>query len=82
MVTERRMIARRIAIAYVVLGAAYFLLWHFVLSPAGYADPFLEFLFYISLPAILASPYVVCELASEAIKAGGETSEEMGDYPY
>ncbi|MFX1606099.1 MAG: hypothetical protein ACFFDD_09335 [Promethearchaeota archaeon] len=80
MATHERLIARRIAFGYVILGVIYFLLWHFVINPAGYTDPFLNALFYISLPAILASPYVIFELVSEAVKGRMESSEDASPY--
>jgi hypothetical protein len=75
MVSDKRMIARRVAIGYVVVGIVYFLLWHFAISPAGYTHPFLEVLFYISLPAILGAPYFICELLSQAFNPDEEPSE-------
>jgi hypothetical protein len=79
MVADKRLIARRAALGYVLLGGIYFLLWHFVINLAGYVDTFLVALFYISLPAILVSPYVICELASEMINARREYSEDMSE---
>ena len=59
---------RKIAIVYVVVGFSYFLLWHFVLSFADKMNPFLQALFYISLPAVLVGPYLVLEAVEEAFR--------------
>ncbi|MHA2357024.1 MAG: hypothetical protein ACXADC_17780 [Candidatus Thorarchaeota archaeon] len=69
------MIARRIAIGYVLLGSAYFLLWYFVIGPTGYVDPLTDTLFYISFPAILSSPYVILELIADLVRAVMKRSE-------
>ncbi len=82
MVTNRRKIALRIAILYVILGCTYFLLWHFVISPSGYINLVVNVLFYISLPAILAAPGVVFEIVAQVVSTRLkpiEESEESSD---
>jgi hypothetical protein len=69
MVSNKLKMARRIAIGYVVFGMAFFALWHFVFTPAKYADPFLAALFYISLPAILVGPYVLLQAVFDDLSA-------------
>ncbi|MHA2067115.1 MAG: hypothetical protein ACXABY_22335 [Candidatus Thorarchaeota archaeon] len=78
MVTNKRKIARRVVIGYVVLGSAFVLLWYLVIGPTG-VDPLIDTLFYISFPAILASPYVMCEIIAEVIRAVTKRSES-NDY--
>ena len=79
MVTDKHKIARRFAIAYVLLGSTYFLLWHFFISPSGYTDPLTVTLFYVALPAILASPYVVYEAIAEVFRFVLRRSESSSD---
>lgn len=69
MVSNKLKMAKRIAIGYVVFGWAFFTLWHFVFTPAKYADFFLAALFYIFLPAILAGPYILLQAVYEEILA-------------
>lgn len=61
-------LASKIAIGYGVVGFSYFLLWHFVLSPTDKMNQFLQALFYISLPAVLFSPYLIWIAVDEAIR--------------
>jgi bacteriorhodopsin len=69
MVSNKLKMARSIAIGYLVFGGVYFALWFFVFTPAGYVYPILEGLFYISLPAILALPYVLLQAVYEELSA-------------
>ncbi|KXH75988.1 MAG: hypothetical protein AM326_08105 [Candidatus Thorarchaeota archaeon SMTZ-45] len=82
MATNKREIARRIAICYVILGSTYFLLWYFVISPSGNIDPILIALFYISLPAILVAPYVVFEIGAQIISARMKRIESPEETDY
>jgi hypothetical protein len=61
-------IAKRVAIAYAVVGFSYFLLWHFVLTPIEKENSVLIVLFYIFLPAALVLPYLICEAADELVR--------------
>jgi len=69
MVSNKLKMARRIAIGYLVFGWLFFALWFFVFSPAEYVDPFLEALFYVFLPAILAVPYILLQAVYEELSA-------------
>ena len=61
-------VAKRVAIAYAVVGFSYFLLWHFVLTLEDKTNPILIALFYVFLPAVLVVPYLICEAADELVR--------------
>lgn len=58
--TSVREKARKIVIAYVIVGILLFLLYHFIFRIAYPDNPLVIAMFYFSLPAILASPYALC----------------------
>ena len=67
MVTSRREKARRIVIAYVIVGAVFFLLYHYILRPADPDNPIINTLFYVFLPAILAAAVLVYDVVLERL---------------
>jgi hypothetical protein len=67
MVTSRREKARRIVIVYVIVGAVFFLLYHFILRPADPDNPIINALFYVFLPAILAAAALVSDVVLEGL---------------
>lgn len=66
-VASKREIARRIAIAYMIVGVVFFILYYFILHPADPNNPFVFALFYVFLPAILAVPWVLLQVVLEEI---------------
>ncbi len=83
MVTSRREKARRIVIAYVIVGAVFFLLYHYILRPADPDNPIINTLFYVFLPAILAAAALVYDVVLEGFakitKRFLERDEEIQD---
>ncbi len=69
MVSNKLKMARRIVIGYLVFGCAFFALWIFVFTPAGYVNPFLDALFIIFFPSILAAPYILLQAVYEELLA-------------
>ena len=67
MVRSRRETARRIAIAYVIVGSIFFLLYHYILSPSYSDNPIVSTLFYVFLPAVLAAAALVYEVVLEGL---------------
>ena len=67
MTTSRREKARRVVIAYVIVGFAFLSLYHFILSPAYPGHPILVALFYVFLPAFLAAPAALCVIIEDEL---------------
>ncbi len=67
MVTSRREKARLMVIAYVIVGAVYFLLYNYILRPADPDNQVINTLFYVFLPAVLAAGALVAELVLEGL---------------
>jgi len=67
MVTSRREKARMVVIVYVIVGAVYFLLYHYILRPADPDNQVVITLFYVFLPAVLAAGALVAELVLEGL---------------
>ena len=67
MVSSRRETARRIAIAYVIIGSIFFLLYHFILRPSDSDNLIANTLFIVFLPPILAAAALVYELVLEGL---------------
>jgi hypothetical protein len=80
---SRREKARRIVIAYVIVGAVFFLLYYYILRPADPDNPIINTLFYVFLPAILAAAAlvydVVLEGLAEILKRFLKKDEEIQD---
>ena len=68
MVTSRIEKARRIVIAYVIVGAVFFLLYHYILRPADPDNPLVNALFYVFLPAILILTAGLLEIVFEGLR--------------
>jgi hypothetical protein len=67
MVSSRRETARRIAIAYVIVGSIFFLLYQFILNPSYRDNPIVNILFFVFLPAILAAVALVYDFVLEGL---------------
>ena len=67
MVISKREKARRIVIVYVIVGAVFFLLYHYVLYPTDPDNPIINTLFYVFLPAILAAAALVYDVVLEGL---------------
>jgi hypothetical protein len=67
LVTSRWKKARRIVIAYVIVGTVGFLLYHFIFRITYPGNPLVIALFYFSLPAILASPFALCTVLEDEL---------------
>ena len=83
MVTSRREKARRIVIAYVMVGVAFFLLYYYILHPVYPDNPIISTLFYVFLPAILAAAALVSDVVLEGfariLKGSPGRDEEIQD---
>ena len=85
MVTSRREKARIIVIAYVIVGAIYFLLYQYILRPADPDNQLVNTLFYIFLPAVLAAGALIADLVLEGLprilkRFLGKDEEIQGEY--
>jgi uncharacterized PurR-regulated membrane protein YhhQ (DUF165 family) len=68
MVASRREIARRIVIAYMLVGVVFLILYHFILRPADPDNPLVSALFYVFLPAILIASAGLLDVVFEGFR--------------
>ncbi|MHA2162187.1 MAG: hypothetical protein ACXAEB_13150 [Candidatus Thorarchaeota archaeon] len=65
--SNKREAARKIAFVYAFLGVIFFTLWTFTPTIRQYS--FLEPLFYVFLPAILLTPYLIFDAIEEGLQS-------------
>jgi hypothetical protein len=68
MAASRREIARRIAMAYALVGFVFLILYHFMLHPADPDSPLLRDLFYVFLPSILIASAILLDVVYEGLR--------------